>query len=292
MSYRHEKVSDLAGNTINPNPPWALKELGLALTKDPATKRLVQLYIGNTLFLHYLKDPYVLGKVAWGDPYDGGDGSARYAISSPRIRNCRYSSGRSQFYMRVTDACRKAVKIVKENLTPLTMEELGSISLYSVSQQLSEVLGESQQKADQIADDIFGNTYVPRRAGNLMREIRHLLDIDHNFLDVSLQQQFTDYFQLKGEHEELKSEVKDQTVTFVYVRDRLGKQVYDAMQTSDISHYTRKMLPETIQNYNDDTLPDDLRGKLGVITTLDVGQFVDGVGMRTDERLFYVVTQT
>jgi hypothetical protein len=292
MSYRHEKVSDLAGNTINPNPPWALKELGLALTKDPATKRLVQLYIGNTLFLHYPNDPYALGKVEWGDPYDGGDGSARYAISSPRIRNCRYSSGRSQFYMRVTDACRKAVKIVKENLTPLTMEELGSISLYSVSQQLSEVLGESQQKADQIADDIFGATYVPRRAGNLMREIRHLLDIDHNFLDVSLQQQFTDYFQLKGEHEELKSEVKDQTVTFVYVRDRLGKQVYDAMQTSDISHYTRKMLPETIQNYNDDTLPDDLRGKLGVITTLDVGQFVDGVGMRTDERLFYVVTQT
>ena len=278
MSYRHEKVSDLAGNTVNPTPPWALKELGLALTKDPATKRLVQLYIGNTLFLHYLKDPYVLGKVAWGDPYDGGDGSNSY------------SSGRSQFYMRVTDACRKAVKIVKENLTPLTMEELGSISLYSVSQQLSEVLGKSQEKADKIADDIFGNTYVPRRAGNLMREIRHLLDIDHNFLDVSLQQQFTDYFQLKGEHEELQSEVKDQTVTFVYVRDRLGRQVYDAMQTSDISHYTRKMLPETIQNYNDDTLPDELRGKLGVITTLDVGQFVDGVGMRTDERLFYVVT--
>ena len=34
MSYSHEKVSDLAGNTVNPTPPWALKELGLALTKD------------------------------------------------------------------------------------------------------------------------------------------------------------------------------------------------------------------------------------------------------------------
>jgi hypothetical protein len=62
------------------------------------------------------------------------------------------------------------------------------------------------------------------------------------------------------------------------------------MQISDIAKYSRRVLPETIQNYNDDTLPDDLRGKMGVITTLDVGQFVDGVGMRTDERLFYVVT--
>jgi hypothetical protein len=123
-----------------------------------------------------------------------------------------------------------------------------------------------------------------------MREMKHLLQTGHNFLDISLQQQFTDYFQLKGEHEELESEVKDQTMTFVYVRDRLGRQVYDAMQISDIAKYSRRVLPETIQNYNDDTLPDDLRGKMGVITTLDVGQFVDGVGMRTDERLFYVVT--
>ena len=290
MSYNHQKVSDLAGNTVNLNPSWALKELGLALTKDPATKRLAQLYIGNDLFLHYPKDPYALGKVAWGDPYDGGDGSNRYAISSPRITNNRYSSGRNEHHMKVTEVCRKAVKIVKENLTPLTTAELGFISLYSVSQQLNNVLGESKAAADKIADDIFGSSYVPRRASNLMREMKHLLQTGHNFLDISLQQQFTDYFQLKGEHEELESEVKDQTMTFVYVRDRLGRQVYDAMQISDIAKYSRRVLPETIQNYNDDTLPDDLKGKMGVITTLDVGQFVDGVGMRTDERLFYVVT--
>ena len=60
MSYNHEKVSDLSSYTINLNPPQALKELGLALTKDPATKRLAQLYIGNDLFLHYPKDPYAL----------------------------------------------------------------------------------------------------------------------------------------------------------------------------------------------------------------------------------------
>jgi hypothetical protein len=45
---------------------------------------------------------------------------------------------------------------------------------------------------------------------------------------------------------------------------------------------------ESSLRYTEDTLPDDIRGKLSMLLMVDMNEYVDGVGMRVHDEVFYV----
>ena len=290
MTYKHTLVSDVLTSTIQSGNDAKLNDIETLLDDDAATRKLVRTRVGARMHLHYPNDPYVLGYVDWSDPYDGGDGSKRYSVHSPNIRNMRYTSGRDAHYQQVTENPKKVVKIIKESVRPHTLHDLCHITMRSVGYKVASVFDDANEETNRIAGEIFGRNDTPSRAQSLMKEIKHLLNTEHKFLDVGLKAKFVDYFAAKEEGDELRSEVTDYLTTFVYVRDRLGKQVYDTIQIKMMHNYKRATVDGSEMTYNDDTLPADLQGKLAVISTLPIDQFTDGVGIRTQERMFYVIT--
>ena len=75
---------------------------------------------------------------------------------------------------------------------------------------------------------------------------------------------------------------------FVAVNEDLGgNRLYSTAPTSDISDYNPDFIAG--ETYTEDTIPEDLSGKLSVLSLCDNDQYVDNVGWRVSETMFYVV---
>ena len=66
-----------------------------------------------------------------------------------------------------------------------------------------------------------------------------------------------------------------------------GKQVFEVCTVPDILGFRDEDAFIAEQTYTEDELPEDLRGKLGVLNITEKKQFVPGVGYKlTDDILF------
>jgi len=81
-------------------------------------------------------------------------------------------------------------------------------------------------------------------------------------------------------------ELKDEMVTVASVRNKMGS-VGTALVVLDEGKYLVKILDE-LQMYNDTTLPQEFRGKLGLLKLVQPNQFVSSAGFRVSEEVFII----
>jgi len=139
--------------------------------------------------------------------------------------------------------------------------------------------------------DYEGRDKVSKAKGELVRhvsleqELRGIVASGYTFINAEFSDLVTSFL-----HEADEYSLRQQKIDMVYVRAyMLGEQqVFDTVSIANMhKHYTFDV-EESFLRYTEDTLPDDIRGKLSMLLMVDMKEYVDGVGMRVNDEVFYV----
>ena len=247
----------------------------------------------NMLYVYREGDNYVMGIIGYGDFQTNGDGNDRYAVWSPNIKNMKYGYGLQQ-NMSLALKRDKAVKNAMKYIRPLTVEQTMKLSLRNCAHAAQDVVAKIRDNTGEIRRELVNNffdtsTYSAPRPNSLQQELKHLVESGYEFLDKDLGDRLHKMF---GGLKELEAarQIVDNTFTFVEaVVSPTGRQVFRVYTDIDAStHYSFTMLPDNTSVYEQHNLPDELAGKLSVLSMLESEGYVEGVGYRAADNVFYV----
>jgi prophage antirepressor-like protein len=234
--------------------------------------------------------PYVLGWIGFGDYRDGGDGTGYgtnvFVVQARTIENKKYADHSNQFCMKMSANVEVALRNAKKYLRQYSPQELAMVNLRGVSDKVTGRADESRAKLRTAMSAVF-DVDIYNKTSTLARELQHLLNTEHEFLHPEFRRNLTTYFELKHDADVLR----DRTIPmwFVRVYERMGQQSFDVLSIDKPeSNYTVE-ISQDVHRYQSDDLPEDIMGKLSVLNILTDDQYVDGVGYRAGEGMFYVV---
>ena len=247
----------------------------------------------NMMYVYREGDNYIMGIIGYGDFQTSGDGNDRYAVWSPNIKNMKYGYGLQQ-NMSLALKQDKAVKNAMKYIRPLTVEQTMKLSLRNCAHAAQDVVAKIRDNTGEIRRELVNNfldtsTYSAPRPNPLQQELKHLVESGYQFLDKDLGDTLHKMF---GGLKELEAarQIVDNTFTFVEaVVSPTGRQVFRVHTDIDAStHYSFTMLPDNTSVYDQHNLPDELAGKLSVLSMLESEGYVEGVGYRAADNVFYV----
>lgn len=291
-----EQVSTL-GEPSNGQQPMGLLDFAHKLTQQMKGYKVSVSEMHNMLYVYREGDNYVMGIIGYGDFQTSGDGNDRYAVWSPNIKNQKYSHGLQQ-NMSLALKQDKAVKNAMKYIRPLTVEQTMKLSLRQCHRAAQEVVSKIRDNTGELRRELVNNffdtsTYSAPKPNPLQRELKHLVESGYEFLDKDLGYKLHKMF---GGLKELEAarQVVDNTFTFVEaIVSPTGRQMFRVHTDVDAStHYsiTRSVseLPDNTSVYDQHNLPDELAGKLSVLSMLELEGYVEGVGYRAADNVFYV----
>ena len=291
-----EQVSTL-GEPSNGQQPMGLLDFAHKLTQQMKGYKVSVSEMHNMLYVYREGDNYVMGIIGYGDFQTSGDGNDRYAVWSPNIKNMKYGYGLQQ-NMSLALKQDKAVKNAMKYIRPLTVEQTMKLSLRQCHRAAQEVVSKIRDNTGEIRRELVNNffdtsTYSAPRPNPLQRELKHLVESGYQFLDKDLGDTLHKMFDGLKELEAAR-QVVDNTFTFVEaIVSPTGRQMFRVHTNIDASTpypFTTSVseLPDNTSVYDQHNLPDELAGKLSVLSMLELEGYVEGVGYRAADNVFYV----
>ena len=242
----------------------------------------------NKVWVYYPDEPYPMGYIGYGDFRTEVCGDDQYMVASRKITNDKYGDYQDQFRMKMSGNMDTAIRNAKRflrNFSPHEMAGANAKLLRSKANDAPEMLGSKFRKSmRELFDHETGNKTGSFK-GRMLTELRHLVDSDHGFVDGEFGHQLRQMFEMGDAWRE--SFLKTVDVYFVRVFEKFGKQTFQVTELDDVRDYNPRISDQFL-TYTDD-LPEDIMGKLAVLSMTEDGNYVDDVGMRVDQGMFYVV---
>ena len=242
----------------------------------------------NKVWVYYPDEPYPMGYIGYGDFRTEVCGDDQYMVASRKITNDKYGDYQDQFRMKMSGNMDTAIRNAKRflrNFSPHEMAGANAKLLRSKANDQPEMLGSKFRKSmRELFDHEVGNR-TGAFNGRMLTELRHLVDSDHGFVDGEFGHQLKQMFEMGDAWRE--SFHKTVNVYFVRVFEKFGKQTFQVTELDDVRDY-KPRISDQFLTYTDD-LPEDIMGKLAVLSMTEDGNYVDDVGMRVDQGMFYVV---
>ena len=288
MTYKHIKVSDAltkqqAGQVDG--PCFAIMDLRDKIKQSVRGLQFID-RTKKSLWVYREDCPFVLGWIGHGDFRQGRGGESMYVVHSRNIVNGKYGDFNVQYNMKMTANINTALKNVKTYIRAYTPAEMANVYVGTMSVEVRTVSDELNKKLRDIQGEVvdvrgYGNNSKTR----LFTELKHLVTSGHKFVDPSFGEALVNYFRVADEVEGWGG--RSVPMWFVRVYERLGSQAFDVVSVEDALRRRTPVGAEQYQ-YNAEGLPEDIMGKLSVLNLLTDEQYVDGVGYRVGEGMFYV----
>lgn len=238
-------------------------------------------------------DNYVMGIIGFGDFQGAGDGKDRYGVWSPNVINRKYTHG-PQTNMCLALKRDKAVKNAAKYLRPLSLVQTVKLSAQACGRAASDVVtqvrnnvGDTRQK---LTENLFDTgAFNNRRENALQRELKHLVDSGYEFIDKELGDRLKSMFAGLTELNAARDALEGRFTFVEAFVSPTGRQMFRVATELDTSrYYTLDVPQENTALYSQEELPEHIMGKLSVLSMIDVGNYVEGVGYRAADRVFYI----
>ena len=233
---------------------------------------------GSAIHVYLPTDHFVLGRVGWGDWSVDGKPTNSIMVQSPRIRNDKYSSERMQHYMWTSINPKRALSNALGALRPHTPIAVAKHYATNVASKVWNSDYEGQDKVTKVRGKLV-------RHDSLEQELRGIVASGYTFINAEFSDLVTSFL-----HESDEYALRQQKIDMVYVRAyMLGEQqVFDTVPIANMHKHYNFDVEESFTRYTEDTLPEDIRGKLSMLLMVNMNEYVDGVGMRAHDEIFYV----
>lgn len=238
-----------------------------------------------TEFIVYTDDaPLEIGRLNFQDNSARRSGKdLTYGVYSRKISNPKFSSGRDQHHMVMSKDLKKAVKHAKTYLLPYTTKELASVYYDHIHDRSQESLNHAKYQMMSTLDPIRNNQKA------LIAELLNLMTQGVTFVT----QEFRDIVKTLQDRVEVYNEQEKRMVQAVFVRVyNVGEDPYADVQIAYNVRQNRNwqtaLDKNSITTYKMSDLPEDIAHAVASLSILSKMQYVTHVGMKIDERHFWV----
>jgi len=242
----------------------------------PKDSRSVWVYIPEQVF--------ALGWIGYGDYRDNAQEAVKsYTVYSRHIVNDMYSSASFQYHTRGSVHMNVALRHASRYLTRYSPIEITNQLRSSFKQGASAV--EHEAKSDMLQQEkaLFGKSFNTRMC-RVATELKVLLSTGYEFTDPTIGEELKEYFTKEEEYNELAQE---RNAYCVVVDTFLGNQRYQVVSVDGAGGWS-PTIHDDVSVYDDESIPGDLAGKLSVLSMCEIDQYVTDVGVRANDRVFYV----
>ena len=225
--------------------------------------------------------PHVMGYLYYGDlrenPKDYID---HYCVSSTFIHNGKYADYNNNYNVAMSTNLDQALKNAKKYLRPLPWGVVSGIHYRKFRHKFYE-------SRNHYRDEFNASTgKVGLSRDYLIPELQQLIDSGHVFMDNELHNNIVDMLNKRKAYQEDKQ--KEIRCSFVYGYMKWNTENYAVV---DIEKQPSKSLWHTLESttYTADTLPENIKGRVMALNVLDDDMFVDDVGYKIGDNMFYVL---
>ena len=237
----------------------------------------------RTSWVYMPHDVLPMGWVGFGDfRYSASENIDSYVVHSRCIENAKYNGG-EQSRMKMSTNRTVALRNAKKFLRSYSPVEVTKALSRIPKEAAREVEQGTRTGQDKLYRKLFGAGYKQELPA-VANELRTLLETGHTFMDKSVETDLRAYFAAADEHEAKK---QDLDMYCVIASERMGKQVFEVVEANKIKGWSPKISDE-VARYDDTALPEELAGRMAVLSMCAVEQYVPDVGVRAAENVFYV----
>lgn len=250
------------------------------------TQQSYMVSMGENEHIHVFKEtyvcmdssPYAVAQIGYGGYREKSDSDALYMTYARGIANEKYGTGRKQYYMKMSAQLKSAIKNALGNLVPYTAKEMAVIE-YDKMRDLSNKSGET--KASKLPALLGAVTHSV-----LLNEVRALHAAGAKFTTP----EFQSIVDNVDEAVQLANTERSKRVDMVLVSfvERNGNMMADCSEVRDVRANHWPKVADEVNTYLLADVPQFIVEKVSVLQTLDNGNHVDGVGMKIDEKMFWV----
>jgi hypothetical protein len=222
--------------------------------------------------------PYAVCSIGYHIYREKTDGPAMYMVFARGITNEKYSSNREQSAMKLTGNIKIALRNALAQLIPYRVEEVAKLEYDLIH---SKSVASGQKKAGQLP------TLLGAVSGQvLLNEIRALRAMGVTFTTL----EFNAVVEGMDEAVQLANAERSKRVDAVMVSfvERGGVMWADCVETGSVrTNYYFRQVGEAV-TYAMADVPQFIVEKVSVLQTLGNRQHIDSVGMKIDDKLFWV----
>lgn len=224
-------------------------------------------------------DEYAIVKLGHRDYSLRNEGKLNYAVYSRAIKNEKYSDGRDQYHMAMSDKLDRAVKNLKKYFRPYRPEEITKLSVSVFASHISQASYSSMSALGSAERDV-------RHHYGFMREMRTLVETQYAFLDIDFAAKIKSMIVAEDAYKAKREQVIHGY--HINIRTVHEQHVFDVTRIFDVrSDRQRKLEPVVV--YTPDTLPEELAHKMAALSMLESGKFVEGLGLKVSDVSYWTV---
>lgn len=252
---------------------------------------------GRKYWAYYPDEVFARGFISFADvreSYGDGERKPTYNVRSPYIENNKTDVWNSELFFRLSSvnlntAVRNAVKYLRE-YSPV---DIVRVTADRARNGRSRVSHRELDDIRQLSNKICGSLVVDKKIRN---ELLHLHNTGHQFVDPEFGSNVAEYFTKHAAH--VENEKTGQSYTFVLIKTVNGRHEFTCIDINDINsvadNATRAIYRSSEEEKLDANarvtyeLPDDVLSKVSVLTVGDNSNFLDGVGYKFCDEVYYV----
>ena len=237
----------------------------------------------NDVWLMMPGQAYALARVGYGDYSPSGSGTSMFMVHSRTIENEKYRVGSEQYNMVMSSDIERAFKNAKKHVRMYSPVEYASLTA-------KEFVSHVESDSDTVRNDWMRARGQVKDNDNLYKELKHLMECGHKFLSDEFAGLVTNWIDTaKAWSVEKNRKVPAYFVHVSVVRDQ---QLFEVIEIDDakgpLGNYSQTWADAKPQRFAADDIPEDIMGKLSVLSLLEPGGYSAGVGKRVDEAMFWV----
>lgn len=252
---------------------------------------------GYSYWAYYPDELFGRGFISFADVrgYGNGERKPTYNVRSPYIENNKTDVYNSKLFFRLSSvnlntAVRNAVKYLRE-YTPV---DIMRVTVGQAREGRCKISYGETDDIRQLATKICGSFVIDKKIRN---ELVHLYNTGHQFVDPEFGSNVAEYFTKHAAH--VENEKTGVGYTFVYVKTINGRHEFTCIDIDDINSVADNATQGTVYRSSEEEkldanarvtyeLPDDVLSKVSVLTVGDDGVFLDGVGYKHCDEVYYV----
>jgi hypothetical protein len=226
---------------------------------------------------------YVLGRIGYGKDYAmSGADEPVFMVESRKIQNEKYAEYRDQYFRVFTKDISKALKNAQRYLLPYSSAEL----LTTTYGTFKTALETRRYTANRAFDQAIGRVSPSVILG---AEIDALFSKGVEFTTSEFQLHVQEIVDKYRRRQQVFS--KDNRTYFITLRVLGDNQVAEIATCKDPKGSNPKLhdfYEEPNKTVRVDSLPEDITAKIATLMLVDVGEHIEGVGLRASTRSFWI----
>ena len=235
-------------------------------------------------FAVYLEEfPFDIGRISYKDHGARKKDVKTYGVYSRKITNAKYACHRDQHHIVTATDVKKALKNVSKYLIPYSTKELAQACYDPIRENISKAGNSLSREVRTKADPIIHDHHA------MMQEIYWLKKRGVEFSSPKFREVAEGIEELMDRYQ--AEEERSVGAIFVRFYETSGQTYFSTQHAIEIKeNYSsvRVSAEDRIEGKPVDEIPEDIMGAVSVLSILNNGQYVANVGMKIDEKHFWI----